>query len=171
MPPEWSNHDRTRAPHRLGQPSPARRGHPGDAVHHRPECRAVGLPAIGHGDRLCDVADDGIGTAAAGVQVGVVDADRPASAAGLGIVHRGELAGGEHVKVGVQATLPSRPGVPSGARPLPGFTVVPQSPPTRSPGSCLAARPARPTSHPSAAHVQIWLAPVRVRRLGCDPGS
>src|SRR5215475_3369580 len=75
----------------------------------------------GGGDRLGDVADDGVGTVAAGVQVGVVDSYRPASAAvgregrggeagqlipgqatRLGVVHGGEFGGGEHVEVGVQ---------------------------------------------------------------------
>jgi len=36
---------------------------------------------IAGGDRLGDVADDGVGAVAAGVQVGIVDADRPAGAA------------------------------------------------------------------------------------------
>src|SRR6185312_2915365 len=72
-------------------------------------------------DRLGDVADDRVGAVVAGIQVGVVYADRPASAAvggqgcggeagelapgqaaRLGIVHGGELAGGEHVEIGVQ---------------------------------------------------------------------
>src|SRR5262249_31237883 len=35
-PPEWSNHDRSSAPHRLRRPPSARRGHSRDDVHHRP---------------------------------------------------------------------------------------------------------------------------------------
>src|SRR5262249_61862539 len=72
-------------------------------------------------DRLGDVADDGVSAVAARIQVGVVDAYRPAGAAvggkgrggktgelapgqaaWLRVVHRGELGGGQHIEIGVQ---------------------------------------------------------------------